>query len=96
MLLNFLGEFYVIVVAINYSYGHAILISVGCFVGLIYSLYFYQRIFTGSISSYLIKGKDLNKVEFISLLMLMFPVIILGVYPFNLITYISSPIISNV
>lgn len=94
--LNFLGEFYVIVVAINYSYGHAILISVGCFVGLIYSLYFYQRIFTGSISCYLIKGKDLNKVEFISLLMLMFPVIILGIYPFNLITYISSPIISNV
>lgn len=84
--LNFVGEFIIVILASQYAYSHGFMMFIGCLVGLIYALYFYQRIFTGSLSIYLRKGKDLTREEFLTLLLLFIPVLGLGIYPNPLIT----------
>jgi len=84
--LNFIGEFLVIVNASQTSFLHAIIISIGAFVGLKYALYFYERIFTGEWSNHLLGGRELNKSEFSALLVLFIPVILYGVLPWGLIS----------
>jgi len=79
--LNFIGELLIIITASSISIISAIIISIGAFIGLKYSFYFYERIFLGSFSTYLKNGRDINKIELVSLLMLIFPVIILGIIP---------------
>ena len=86
--LNFIGELLIIITASSISIISAIIISIGGIIGLKYSLYFYERIFLGSFSSYLKNGRDLNKVELMSLIMLITPVIILGVIPYFIINKI--------
>ena len=79
--LNFIGEILIIFIACEHSILQAFLMCLGAFVGLLYSLYFYQRIFTGGLSRYLFKGRELNKAEFITLLLLFFPLILSGIFP---------------
>ena len=84
--LNFVGEFYVVLIAAQENFLQAILISLGGIIGLVYSLYFYMRLFTGSFSPYLLKGRELNGLEVISLSLLIIPCIISGIYPYLLIS----------
>ena len=84
--LNFIGEFLVIVNASQTSFLHAIIISVGAFIGLKYALYFYERIFTGEWSKHLIKGRELSKNEFSALFVLIIPVIVYGIFPWGLVS----------
>lgn len=79
--LNFIGEFLVIVTSVQVSLLNAIILSVGAFIGLKYSFYFYERIFKGEFSSYLLKGRDLIKTEWFCLSMLFIPVILFGLFP---------------
>ena len=83
--LNFVGEFIIIILASQYAYSHGFMMFIGCLIGLVYALYFYQRIFTGSTSNYLKNGKDLNREESLSLILLFTPIILLGIWPFILI-----------
>ena len=86
--LNFIGELLIIFVASEYSIFQAFIMCLGAFIGLLYSLYFYQRIFTGGLSKYLIEGREINKVEFTILLLLFFPIILSGIFPSIILNYI--------
>ena len=86
--LNFVGEIVIIFVACEYSILQAFIICLGAFVGLLYSLYFYQRIFTGGLSRYLLGGREINKLEFLSLLLLFFPILLLGIFPNVVLNYL--------
>lgn len=86
--LNFVGEIVIIFLACEYSIIQAFIICLGAFVGLLYSLYFYQRIFTGQLSKYLLEGRDINKLEFLSLFLLFFPILLLGVFPNIILNYL--------
>lgn len=82
--LNFIGELLVIITASKTSLIYALVISIGAFIGLKYALYFYERVFTGEWSKNLSGGKDINKIEFISLSLLILPVILFGIFPWTL------------
>ena len=84
--LNFIGEFLVIVTGVQISLLFGLLLSLGAFVGLKYSFYFYERIFTGEVSSYLKGGRDLIKIEYICLFYLLIPVLLFGIFPWLLFT----------
>lgn len=86
--LNFVGEIVIIFLACEYSIIQAFIICLGAFVGLLYSLYFYQRIFTGQLSKYLLEGRDINKLEFLSLFLLFFPILLLGIFPNIILNYL--------
>lgn len=79
--LNFVGEVLIIISATKISLYHALIISIGAFIGLKYSLYLYGRIFTGELSLYLKRGRDLTKVEYTCLIFLFIPVIFFGIFP---------------
>lgn len=79
--LNFVGEFYVFLVATQENLLHSFMLSLGAILGLVYSLYFYMRLFTGSFSPYLIQGRDLNILEVKALILLFVPCLLTGVYP---------------
>ena len=84
--LNFIGEFLVVVNASQTSILHVLIISLGAFIGLKYALYFYERVFTGEWSKHLMGGRELNKTESYSLLILFLPTIIYGILPWSLIS----------
>lgn len=63
-----------------------ILVGVAGFIGLIYMLLFYMRIFFGNYSKYLQFNRDINRIESIAFLLLIIPVIFIG---------LNSSIISN-
>ena len=89
--LNFVGEFYVFLVAAQENLLHSCMLSLGAILGLVYSLYFYMRLFTGSFSPYLIKGRDLSTLEVQALVLLFVPCLLMGLYP---IWLLGSPLLS--
>merc|ERR1712243_105142 len=88
--LNFIGELFIIFLSCEYSFIHAFILSLGSFLGIIYSLYFYQRIFTGKLNKYLIIGKQINKEEFICLLFLFLPILLMGLFPLLIIRFLFN------
>ena len=89
--LNFVGEFYVFLVAAQENLLHSCMLSLGAILGLVYSLYFYMRLFTGSFSPYLIKGRDLSTLEVQALVLLFVPCLLMGLHP---ICLLGSPLLS--
>ena len=81
---NFIAELFLIISIIKYSFILVVIISIGIFINLIYSLYIYNRIFFGYISSYLKYTRDLKNFEFQSLLIIAILIFFLGINP-NLI-----------
>lgn len=81
--LNFIGELFMLISATQISLTHGVIISLGAFIGLKYALYFYERIFKGEWASSLIGGRDLIKIEHLSLLFLLTPVIFFGLVPWS-------------
>ena len=80
--LNFIGEFLVIITAIQVNFIYTFILSIGAFIGLKYAFYFYERIFKGEFSNYLIQVRGLTKLESICLFFLFLPVIFFGIFPF--------------
>lgn len=82
--LNFIAEFFSILAAFNYSYLLGILTCIGALLSTVYALYFYNRIYFGSISNHLKNSRDILEFEFHGFLPLVILTIILGIFP-NLI-----------
>ena len=59
----------------------SILVATGIVLSACYSIYLYNRISYGSYSPHLKPLKDISRREFILLLSLLLPTIILGIYP---------------
>jgi NADH-ubiquinone oxidoreductase chain 4 len=55
--------------------------ATGIFFSACYSIWMYNRISYGSFSKYLVVTNDVSRREFILLLSLLIPTIVLGVYP---------------
>ena len=82
---NFIGEIICFFGAVSYSFFHSLILSLGAFIGLIYSLHFYQKIFTGKISPFLYGARPLTKLEFLILNLYFWPLLIFGLFPFLLL-----------
>jgi len=87
---NFIGELFIFMVLSKLHLGLVILTISSIILGTIYSLWICNRIIFGNLKSkYIYKYKDLTKVEFIVLFLIIFFVLLLGIFP-NIITIIGS------
>ena len=90
--LNFITEFLAIKTTLNYSLFAVIILSLGCFISLVYSIFLYNRMFFGSISPYLKFCRDLYKFEFFSINILIFLTILFGILPNIIINLMTTQI----
>ena len=79
--LNFLGEQMSLIGIWERSSIVAILGATGIVLSACYSIYLYNRLSYGSYSPYLKPLKDVNRREFILLISLLLPTVLLGIYP---------------
>lgn len=84
---NFVGEFLVIVGLFRSSSTLLFFSTLPMILSLIYSLFLYNRVFFGPVSSQFIRHySDITKLEFIILLLLVIINIICGIYPIWIIS----------
>lgn len=88
--LNFIAEFLSILTAFSYSKIVGIIACIGALMSTVYALYFYNRIYFGSLSSHLLKSREMLEFEFQAFLPLVFLTIFLGLFP-NLILEFMIP-----
>lgn len=79
--LNFVGEQMSLLGIWSINPWIAILASTGIIFSACYTIFLYNRISYGSFSLHLKPMKDISRIEFISLITLLIPTIILGIYP---------------
>jgi len=79
--LNFIAEFLSILTAFNYSKFTGILTCIGALISTIYALYFYNRVYFGSLSKHLLFSREMLEFEFQAFLPLLLLTIILGLFP---------------
>jgi NADH-quinone oxidoreductase subunit M len=79
---GFVGEFMVILGAIQVNFWYAFLASFTLIFGAAYTLWMVKRVFYGEIANEKVAAlKDLNKREFLILAILALLVLALGIYP---------------
>nr|YP_010890011.1 NADH dehydrogenase subunit 4 [Stephalia dilata]WJJ69998.1 NADH dehydrogenase subunit 4 [Stephalia dilata] len=78
---NFIAEFFSILAAFNYSWVIGVISCIGALISTIYAFYFYNRLYFGTLSSYLYNSKEINYFEFCSFIPLIIITILLGIYP---------------
>lgn len=87
---NFIAEFFSILTAFNYSYIVGILSCLGALLSTVYALYYYNRIYFGTLSNHLKFSRDVMEFELQGFLPLIILTIMLGVFPnliLNFLTY---------
>jgi len=92
--LNFLGEFMALAGMYQRNPIVAIIGATGIFFSACYSIWLYNRISYGSYSPHLKPLKDLNRREFILLITLLVPTIILGIFPNIVLETLHSSVTS--
>lgn len=90
--LNFIGEQMSLIGIWNRSPFVAILGATGIVLSACYSIYLYNRLSYGNYSPYIKPLKDINRREFILLISLLIPTIILGIYPNILLVFLHFSI----
>ena len=93
---NFIAEFFSILAAFNYSYLVGILSCIGALLATVYALYFYNRIYFGSLSSHLLNSREILEFEFQGFLPLVLLTIILGLFPNLLFNFLISSSYINI
>ena len=94
--LNFIAELFSILAALKYSYIVGIISCLGSFLSTIYSLYFYNRIYFGSLSNHLIYSRELLEYEFQSFLPLIVLTILLGIFPNLILSFLTQSSYFNI
>lgn len=94
--LNFIAEFLSILTAFNYSKIAGILTCLGALMSTVYALYFYNRIYFGSISKHLINSREMLEFEFQAFLPLVLLTIILGLFPNVLLEFLITSSLINI
>jgi NADH-ubiquinone oxidoreductase chain 4 len=89
---NFVGEFFSLLAAFEYSYVVGVLASFGTVLSAAYSIYLYNRICFGQPSKYILYPRDLNRREFYILLILVVLIYLMGIFPFFMIDVIKSSV----
>jgi len=82
---NFISEFLLTYSLLSYSFLIAILATIGLILALLYSLFFYTRVFFGTLKNSFIKYyNDTTRLEFLILFLFFFLILFYGIYPFYL------------
>ncbi len=90
---GFVGEFLSIIGAFQANKIIAILAAFGVVLGATYMLWLYARVVFGEIKNDKIKNiKDVNKIEFFSLLAIALLVLLIGIYPASVLRFIDIPV----
>ena len=79
--INFIAEFSSIVAVTKYSIFIGISVCVGIFLGTVYSLSVYNKIYFGTLSNFTYYTRDLNALEYHSFIPLIGLTLILGIIP---------------
>jgi len=94
--LNFIAEFLSILTAFSYSKIVGLLSCLGALMSTAYALYFYNRIYFGSLSKHLINSREILEYEFQAFLPLVFLTLILGLFPNIIIQFMSISSFINI
>jgi len=94
--LNFIAEFLSILTAFNYSKIAGLIACLGALISTVYALYFYNRIYFGSISKHLINSREMLEFEFQAFLPLVLLTIILGLFPNILLEFLIVSSLINI
>jgi NADH-quinone oxidoreductase subunit M len=79
---GFVGEFFVILGAVQYNFWVAFLASTTLIFGAAYSLWMYKRVMFGAVANEHVAGlTDLNRREFWMLMLMALLVLLMGLYP---------------
>ena len=87
---NFVGEFFSLLAAFEYSYVVGGLASLGVVLSASYLIHLYNRICFGFPSKFIFYPRDLNRREFYILLILVVLIYLMGIFPFLVIDVIKS------
>lgn len=93
---NFIAEFFSILTAFTYSKIAGIISCIGALMSTIYALYFYNRVYFGSLSPHLINSREMLEFEFQSFLPLVFLTILLGLFPNLILDFITPSCFINI
>jgi NADH-quinone oxidoreductase subunit M len=89
---TFVSEFLVLVGTFTRHKGYAIIATTGIVLAAIYVLYLYQRAFQGVVRERVMKFRDLNPREILSVAPLIALIIFFGVYPKPLLSIINPAV----
>ena len=78
---NFIAEFFSILSAFNYSYLVGVLSCIGALLATVYALYYYNRVYFGTLSPHLNFSREMLNFEFQGFLPLIILTILLGIFP---------------
>lgn len=78
---NFIAELFSILAGFHYSYIVGILSCIGALLSTVYALYYYNRIYFGSLSQHLLVSREMLSFEFQSFIPLILLTLILGILP---------------
>lgn len=93
---NFIAEFLSILTAFTYSKIAGVLSCLGALMSTVYALYFYNRIYFGSLSPHLLNSREMLEFEFQAFLPLIILTIILGLFPNLIIEYLITSSFINI
>ena len=85
---NFLAELYSITAAFSYSFIVGILSCIGALLSTVYALYYYNRIYFGTLSNHLLFSREMVSYEFQSFLPLILLTLFLGIIPSPLFNFL--------
>lgn len=88
---NFIGEFLIFTGSFQVAPYLTIFNLISIIIGAGYGIWLYNRLIFGQLSNYLIKFKDLTRIEYYTHIPLILLILLLGVYP-NIIIYLISNI----
>nr|ALO20622.1 NADH dehydrogenase subunit 4 [Melicertum octocostatum] len=93
---NFIAEFFSILCAFNYSYITGVISCIGALLATVYALYYYNRIYFGSLSNHLKYSREMLEFEFQGFLPLILLTIILGLFPNLIFNFLISSSYINI
>jgi len=93
---NFIAEFLSILTAFSYSKIVGVISCLGALMSTVYALYFYNRVYFGSLSSHLINSREMLEYEFQAFLPLVLLTIILGFFPNLIIEFLIQSSLINI
>lgn len=94
--INFIAEFFSILASVNYSLIVGVISCIGALLSTIYALFYFNRIYFGTLSSHLKFSREVKEIEFQSFLPLLILTIILGVFPNFIINFFLTSSFINI
>jgi len=86
---NFIGEFLILAGCFEVHFISCFIATVGIILGAVYAIWLYNRVMFGSVkNNFIMEYSDLNKKELLLFFILVFFVLLLGIYPSFITDYL--------